>query len=74
LRFASREEAIFGQPEVGAGIVPGGGAIERLPALVEVWTELHCGVSDSGPAGAGARPGEGVQEDFLGFDEVGRGG
>jgi len=34
LRFASRERALFGQPEVGVGIVPGGGAVERLTALV----------------------------------------
>jgi enoyl-CoA hydratase/carnithine racemase len=34
LRFASVEKAILGQPEVGVGILPGGGAIERLPALV----------------------------------------
>jgi enoyl-CoA hydratase/carnithine racemase len=34
LRFASREKAILGQPEVGAGVIPGGGAIERLPGLV----------------------------------------
>jgi len=34
LRFASKEKAVFGQPEVGAGIFPGGGAIERLPGLV----------------------------------------
>ena len=34
LRFASRERAVLGQPEVGAGIVPGGGAVERLPGLV----------------------------------------
>lgn len=33
LRYASRQQAIFGQPEVGAGIVPGGGASERLPRL-----------------------------------------
>jgi enoyl-CoA hydratase/carnithine racemase len=33
LRFASREKAIFGQPEVGAGMFPGGGALERLPLL-----------------------------------------
>jgi enoyl-CoA hydratase/carnithine racemase len=33
LRYASREHAMFGQPEVGAGIVPGGGASERLPRL-----------------------------------------
>src|SRR4029077_7227103 len=34
LRFASRERAIFGQPEVGFGLIPGGGALERLPLLV----------------------------------------
>jgi hypothetical protein len=30
LRFASRERAILGQPEVGLGIIPGGGGIQRL--------------------------------------------
>jgi enoyl-CoA hydratase/carnithine racemase len=34
VRFASREKAIFGQPEVGTGLVPGGGALQRLPLLV----------------------------------------
>jgi enoyl-CoA hydratase/carnithine racemase len=34
IRFASREKAIFGHPEVGAGLIPGGGALERLPPLV----------------------------------------
>ncbi|MFY0574016.1 enoyl-CoA hydratase/isomerase family protein [Cystobacter fuscus] len=33
LRYASREHAIFGQPEVGTGILPGGGS-ERLPRLI----------------------------------------
>ena len=33
LRFASREKAIFGQPEVPSGILPGAGAVERLPLL-----------------------------------------
>lgn len=33
LRFASRERAVFGQPEVGIGLVPGGGSIEVLSAL-----------------------------------------
>ncbi|MFR9749857.1 enoyl-CoA hydratase/isomerase family protein [Nocardia sp. 004] len=34
LRFASMEKAVLGQPEVGSGVVPGGGAMETLPALV----------------------------------------
>ena len=34
LRYASREKAIFGQPEVGIGIVHGGGGTERLPRSV----------------------------------------
>lgn len=33
LRFASLEKAIFAQVEVGSGLIPGGGAIERLPLL-----------------------------------------
>ncbi|MDB5099734.1 MAG: hypothetical protein JWM80_4155 [Cyanobacteria bacterium RYN_339] len=34
IRFASREKAIFGQPEIGTGLIPGGGALQRLPLLV----------------------------------------
>ncbi len=34
LRYASREHALFGQPEVGNGILPGGGGTERLPRLI----------------------------------------
>ncbi|WP_327099684.1 enoyl-CoA hydratase/isomerase family protein [Nocardia vinacea] len=34
MRFASLERAIFAQIEVGAGVFPGGGGIERLPLLV----------------------------------------
>jgi len=34
IRFASQERAIFGQPEVGFGLIPGGGALQRLPLLV----------------------------------------
>lgn len=32
--FAALGKAIFGQPEVGLGLVPGGGATQRLPRLV----------------------------------------
>ena len=34
MRFASRQSAIFGNPEIGVGLVPGGGAMEWLPRLV----------------------------------------
>ena len=34
MRFASREKAILSQFEVGAGIVPGGGPMARLPRLI----------------------------------------
>ena len=34
MRFASRQSALFGNPEVGVGLVPGGGAMEWLPRLV----------------------------------------
>ena len=34
IRFGSREKAILGQIEVGAGLFPGGGALERLPRLI----------------------------------------
>ncbi|MEK8128882.1 enoyl-CoA hydratase/isomerase family protein [Paenibacillus filicis] len=34
MRFASLEKAVFGQPEVAVGVVPGGGANELLPRLV----------------------------------------
>ena len=34
MRFASRQSAIFGNPEAGVGLVPGGGALEWLPRLV----------------------------------------
>jgi enoyl-CoA hydratase/carnithine racemase len=34
MRFASRQSAIFGNPEIGVGLVPGGGALEWLPRVV----------------------------------------
>ncbi|WP_405522518.1 enoyl-CoA hydratase-related protein [Streptomyces canus] len=34
LRHAGREKAIFGQPEVGSGLLPGGGGTERLPRAI----------------------------------------
>ena len=34
MRFASREKAVLSQFEVGAGFVPGGGPMARLPRLV----------------------------------------
>jgi len=34
MRFASRQSSLFGNPEVGVGLIPGGGALEWLPRLV----------------------------------------
>jgi enoyl-CoA hydratase/carnithine racemase len=34
MRFASRRSALFGNPEIGVGLDPGGGAMEWLPRLV----------------------------------------
>src|SRR2546430_2271509 len=34
MRFASREKAVLSQFEVGAGLVPGGGPMARLPRLI----------------------------------------
>src|ERR1700757_208974 len=34
MRFASLENTLLGQPEVGVGVHPGGGGTERLPHLV----------------------------------------
>ncbi|WP_083208422.1 enoyl-CoA hydratase/isomerase family protein [Mycobacterium malmoense] len=34
MRFASRERAVFGQPEVGVGAVPGAGGAQHLPRLM----------------------------------------
>jgi enoyl-CoA hydratase/carnithine racemase len=34
MRFASLENAILGQPEVGAGVIPGGSGLDWLPRVV----------------------------------------
>ena len=34
MRFASRQNALFGNPEVGVRLIPGGGALEWLPRVV----------------------------------------
>jgi hypothetical protein len=34
IRFASRERAILSQIEVGTGVIPGGGGLDRLPRLI----------------------------------------
>src|SRR5580698_10230440 len=34
MRFASRQSALFGNPEIGVGLIPGGGALEWLPRVV----------------------------------------
>jgi enoyl-CoA hydratase/carnithine racemase len=34
MRFAARDSALFGQPEVGFGFVPGGGAMQHLSRLM----------------------------------------
>jgi enoyl-CoA hydratase/carnithine racemase len=34
MRFASREKALLSQWEIGAGLVPGGGPMARLPCLI----------------------------------------
>ena len=34
MRFAARESAIFGQPEVGVGLAPGAGGIQHLARLM----------------------------------------
>ena len=38
LRFASADNTVLGQPEVDVGMLPGGGAVERLAALETIHT------------------------------------
>jgi enoyl-CoA hydratase/carnithine racemase len=46
MRFASREKAILSQWEVGAGLVPGGGPMARLPRLIGRALEVLLGADD----------------------------
>ena len=48
IRFASKEKAVFAQVEVGAAVVPGGGATEWLCALAgrSRALEIICGAND----------------------------
>jgi enoyl-CoA hydratase/carnithine racemase len=48
IRFASKEKAVLAQVEVGAAVVPGGGAIEWLTALAgrSRALEIICGADD----------------------------
>jgi enoyl-CoA hydratase/carnithine racemase len=48
MRFASREKAAFAQIEVGCGIIPGGGGLDRLPGMVGRGRamEIVCGADD----------------------------
>ncbi|BAV04915.1 Enoyl-CoA hydratase/carnithine racemase [Filimonas lacunae] len=45
MRFASKEQAIFGHLEVGMGLLPGGGAAEYLPLLSGYARALEIAVS-----------------------------
>lgn len=54
MRYASAEQAWFGQPEVGTGILPGGGASERLPRLASRDRALEVILSSQDYSGADA--------------------
>lgn len=54
MRYASVEQAWFGQPEVGTGILPGGGASERLPRLAGRDRALEVILSSQDYSGADA--------------------
>src|ERR1700677_1996823 len=51
MRFASREKAILSQWEVGAGLVPGGGPMARLPRLIGRGRALEVLLSSNGIRG-----------------------
>lgn len=34
MAFAALDKAVFGQPEIGVGLVPGGGSTQRLPSVI----------------------------------------
>src|SRR5215469_12848957 len=58
MRFASRQGAVFGQPEIGVGLIPGGGALEWLPRLVGRSRALEIALSgDDFDAGVAERYG-----------------
>src|SRR5881628_2625632 len=62
MRFASRENTLLGQPEVGVGVHPGGGGTERPPPLAVRRGALV--VVRGGTRGGGAAPAVQVREAF----------
>ena len=56
MRFADRDRAVFGQPEVALGIIPGGSGTQRLPRLLgrgrALEVILGCGDVDAATADA----------------------
>src|ERR1700723_4025784 len=48
MRFASRQNALFGNPEVGVGLIPGRGALESLTRLVGRSRAFEFGLSADG--------------------------
>src|ERR1700723_2984878 len=48
MRFASRQSALFGNPEVGVGLIPGRGALESLTRLVGRSRAFEFGLSADG--------------------------
>lgn len=56
MRFAAKETAVFGQPEVALGILPGGSGTQRLPRLIgrgrALEVVLGCGDIDAATAEA----------------------